>query len=244
MQQSFYPLSNPTLADLLDRHKLEVSRSINCVLIGAIESFDASTNTASVTISAKREYMDGEVLDFPLLTDCPVFTPQGGGSWLSFPISSGDPCIVLFNDRDIDQWFLSGQAKVPGSTRAHSLSDGLVLVGIQPLTGALSIDDSQVELHGGTNKVKVSSTVEVDVTAAKVVTTGSTGGIAEKMTTGKYSVKNSAVDLKTLIDYLIDKTSIFAAGTIAGAPLNTSAVYIADLTYVKTQLNLLMEAGS
>ena len=188
--ENFYPISEPSIANILSRHKIEVSRWINCVQIAQIVSFNKLTNTASVQIVGKREFVDGEILDYPLLTDCPVFILQGGGSWLEMPIAKDDHCIVLFNDRDIDNWYSSSLTfnPTPNTLRAHSLSDGLVLVGINPLMDALLLSGSGVELHGGPNAVKVSSTKAVDVlstgdaaslkgTAVNVEATGGAVGV-------------------------------------------------------------------
>jgi hypothetical protein len=234
LSESFYPSTQPNLKDVLDRHRLEVSRSINCHLVGKIVTYDRTKNTASISIAAKREYVDGTVLDFPLLTDCPVFHVQGGGAWLSMPIKFGDHCLVLFNDRDIDAWYHSGQDKVPGSLRAHSLSDGIAFVGIQHSKSPLAIEDGIVELHGGTNKVKTSSDA----------------GIAERMTTGKYSVKNNEKDLKTLIDALFTAigsmsfTGTAVVGGTAGTSATTTLVNAATFTALKAEFALLLEAGS
>jgi hypothetical protein len=47
------------------------------------------------------------------------------------PIQSGDTCLVLFCDRDLDNWFESGQITTLNSNRVHDLSDGVALVGIR-----------------------------------------------------------------------------------------------------------------
>jgi hypothetical protein len=95
------------------------------------------------------------------------------------------------------------------------------------------VDDSIVELHGGTKRVK----------------TTSNAGIAERMTVGKYSVKNDLADLKTQLDTLIDAVLSLAGGTIpAGTglavPLSTASSAITTINGVKTQLALLLEAGA
>lgn len=147
----------PGLSSLLDIRIRKGLEDLNCILIGTIESFDSSLQTVSISINYKRKVGEEETkkekeererrgeeeknifLDYPLLTDCPVAIMSGGDSYLTFPIRAADPdndiqgdtCIVMFCDRDIDAWFDSGQILAPNSTRIHSLSDGIALVGIR-----------------------------------------------------------------------------------------------------------------
>lgn len=213
-----YPATQIGLRGVLDRLKVEISRQLNCHLIGKIEKYDSAKNTAEVSIAAKRAYANDTVLEFPVLTDCPVFILQGGGSFVDMPIEPGDHCIVLFNDRDIDRWFESGRSEIPGSTRTHSLSDGMVLVGIQPSKTPLAAS-GKFGLQGGENKVYIA---------------------------------NELADLKTQLDNLhtavtrISQVTIpsgGAGGNIAAIATATNPTFATDLVAVKTQLDLLLEAG-
>ena len=116
------PSAQPQLFDVLLRNKRETALEINCVKIGKIESYDNLTNTAKITISSLRRLANGDTCEYPQLEDCPVFILQGGGSYLSMPIDSGDNCLVLFNDRCIDDWYIAGQVTAPDDTRAHAIA--------------------------------------------------------------------------------------------------------------------------
>lgn len=134
--------TEPTLRDLMQNVKDDVSSSINCINIGKIISFNSAIQTAVVQIQIKRIdsiKTDGTVLykQVPLLFDCPVVVMFGGGASLTFPISAGDSCLVLFNDREIDNWFATGQQSVVNTQRTHSISDGIALVGINSLQSAI-----------------------------------------------------------------------------------------------------------
>ena len=61
----------------------------------------------------------------PVIRDVPVFMP------VSFDISPGDLCLLVFADCDIDGWMESGQAEEPISGRMHSLSDAFAFVGFR-----------------------------------------------------------------------------------------------------------------
>ncbi len=130
------PIQSPTPPDLralLDSFKQEVLTSLNCHLLGKIISFDATKQTASVQIQQTKILPDGSTVPYPLLTDCPVQFPSGGGAFLTLPVAAGDSCLVLFHDTDIDNWFETGNVAQPNSVRSHSLSDGLVIPGFSNL---------------------------------------------------------------------------------------------------------------
>lgn len=154
------PSFEPDLAEFMTLVKRDIGLSINCVQIGTIETFNATLGTASATINFKRQLADESVIDYPVLADCPVFTLNGGGASLTFPIAKGDTCIILFNDRNIDNWYLSGKVDVPRDARIHNISDGIILVGIRSINSAIITPMNSACLDGGTNKVAVKNDQE------------------------------------------------------------------------------------
>ena len=65
----------------------------------------------------------------PILPDVLVCWPTGGGVTLTFPISVGDECLVVFGDRGVDWWWNSGGVQLPFEARQHDLSDGFAVFG-------------------------------------------------------------------------------------------------------------------
>lgn len=149
------PTSQVEIKDVLDRTKDEVYYNFNCVQVGSVVSYDPSKNTASVQIGMKRQLPTEQIIDYPVLEDCPVMFLFGGQSFISLPIAAGDTCIILFNDRDIDTWWYSGESNVPPSGRAHSLSDALVLVGIKNQTNKIALSTSAITLNGANKKITI-----------------------------------------------------------------------------------------
>ena len=99
--------------------KKDLLRSLHCALPGIVESFDSDRQMAVVRLTVKS--LSG--MELPLLRDVPVYMP------VHFEVGEGDHCLVVFSDRDIDRWILSGEPSVPGSGRMHSLSDGFAFIG-------------------------------------------------------------------------------------------------------------------
>ena len=142
-------ISAPDEVTILLNLKQNIFRSLNVCKPGKIISFDSATKTAQVQIQDKFIMDDGSsIKSYPPLVDCPVFTLQGGGANLTMPVKAGDPCLILFSDRNLDNWFSTGSEAAPATFRCHDLSDGIAFVGIS------SLQDSTVEYY--TNEVRLS----------------------------------------------------------------------------------------
>lgn len=147
--------AEPTLASLLELFKGNVMMEINCHQVGEIVSFDSSTQTAEVQIKMLK-MQNGELKDFPILIDCPCVVLGGGKGVITFPIKQGDSCLVLFNDRDIDNWYASGQKMLPRTERKHNYSDAIALVGVRNLQNKIEnyLNDG-VEVKYGNSTIKL-----------------------------------------------------------------------------------------
>lgn len=157
-------------------------------LPGVVQSFDANAVTAVVqpAIKAYVTKPDGskEAVNLPLLLDCPVVFPRGGGCTLTFPVKPGDECLVVFSSRCIDAWWQSGGVQLPMESRMHDLSDGFVLVG--PMSQAKKIsnvstsavqlrsDDGVafVEIDPGSKNVSLKTSSLVSIEAPNIYLTG------------------------------------------------------------------------
>lgn len=117
-------------------------------------------------------------VNMPILLDCPIVFPTGGGCSLTFPLAVGDECLVVFSSRCIDSWWQNSGVQNQHQVRMHDLSDGFVLPGpcsvpkVQP-----NISITQVELRSQDHSTIISlnpTTQAVNITAPGGVTiTGS-----------------------------------------------------------------------
>ena len=152
---------NASLKDILDLLKKDIMLSLNCHAIATVQTFDAANQTITATMNYSKTYIQadpvsgayGEVaINYPLLVDCPVVILKGGDTALTFPIKSGDACLIFFNDRDIDNWFKNGvTTQPPNSARLHAFSDGIAMVGLNSLVDSISsYDQYRANLSDGT----------------------------------------------------------------------------------------------
>lgn len=148
---------SPDLRSTLNAFKAEVFYDLNCHQLGEIVSFDPATQTASIQLTVDIQTNDS-VYRYPVLTNCPVFVLSGGNGCITMPVAEGDTCLVLFNDRDIDNWYTTGNEAVPNSPRTHDLSDGLALVGFRNLSNKIfGYDPTELQIRNGTGKIAITA---------------------------------------------------------------------------------------
>ena len=185
MTTSHFSVERSNLRFLLNSIKDEVKRELNCHAIGTIISFDSTTGTASVAFSYKKvlkqanavnvnDYTD-TIVDYPVLIRCPVMAMGGGGAWTTYPVFSGDPCLLLFCDRDIDLWLEKGSTtSAPNSERMHDISDAVALVGLNPVTKPISWATDAIQTIFGQVVLRFTNLLAsiVDVTGQKLCQSG------------------------------------------------------------------------
>lgn len=159
-----------TLHQLLDKLKDNISSTTNCIKIGQIESFNPTKQTAVVSIQHKKTRTDAYgnrvLFDYPVLAEVPVVILGGGKSRITFPISAGDQCLVLFNDFELDQWWVSKEPRPSEFRREHDISDGIALVGIHSLVDLIQGYSNYIDLHySDDSNIIVGDTVEVNNSA-------------------------------------------------------------------------------
>lgn len=138
----------PNLKTILDEVKAEIFSTLNCVQVGRVEKITPGEQTVEVSIQIKRLARNGTSSFYPVLVDVPYFILQGGGAYLDMPITPGDYCIVLFNDRNLDVWWSTANVADPPTPRKHSMSDGIAIVGLNPASAPLDMDGDYVRLLG------------------------------------------------------------------------------------------------
>lgn len=191
---------------------------------GTIVSYNSDEKSASVqpSIKALVTKQDGTTtwVNLPILLDCPVHFPSGGGFSLTFPIAEGDECLVVFSSRCIDAWWQSGGSQVQAETRMHDLSDGFVFVGfssIPNVTPNISADSVQLRSEDGSSFVEITASGDVNLKAS--------GNISME-TTQEVRIKATSLELDGDLNCTGEGTFNNGANTVgqhrhAGGPLPT-----------------------
>lgn len=155
---------------------------------GKIESYNAGDNTATVKPTLSRRFRGAtEPIEYPVIAKVPIVQPRTAKARINFPIEKGDLCLLIFADRNIENWLQSrgNEPKEVNDLRRHNLSDAFAILGGYPLElpappkfpGALNIEIEQgvkVAITNGT--VELLDLIDQTLTAIQslTVTTSST----------------------------------------------------------------------
>jgi phage baseplate assembly protein gpV len=172
----------PSKTTIIDAQKRDILRELNCVKIGVIVSYDPGEvgirpPTASVQIAQEQVTSvdtDGNktFASYSPLELVPVYFPGGGGFSLTFPVNVGDECLLLFNDRQLDNWYLNGAGNPPTLNNLHDLSDAIALVGMRSCPRALgSVSTISTQLRSDDDSTYV------EVKTGQIVNIKAPGGI-------------------------------------------------------------------
>lgn len=159
---------------------------------GIIQTFDPSTQTATVVVAIRENILDPETrvptpTQIPVLSDVPVIMFRAGGFAITFPVQAGDECLLIFGDNDYGAWWQSGGVQNQIDRRRHDLSDSFAIVGLWSQPNVLEnyspdsvqlrsvdgnriieIDNANVNINVTGGKVTVTSDTEVDISATTV----------------------------------------------------------------------------
>lgn len=196
-------------------------------LPGVLQSFDAEKMTCTVQPAIQGQQLSKEGTwsnaTLPLLVDCPVVFPGGGGFTLTFPLAEGDEGLVVFSSRCIDAWWQSGGVQPQADLRMHDLSDGFFIPGVRsqarPLAGVLT-DGVQLRADDG------ASFIEIKDGACRLVFPGGVLVEGPLTVTQTLNVQNSegAPQTSVIVGSIEATGDISAQGTMSGAVVQQGAI--------------------
>lgn len=122
----------PSLAEVFTQAIEHRLAGLHVCLPGTIETYDATTQTASVRPAIKNviHANDGEKeFDYPVIPNVPVAHPRAGKWFVHFPLTPGDSIVLVFGERSLDKWRALGGTQNPLDLRKHDLSDAIAIPG-------------------------------------------------------------------------------------------------------------------
>jgi hypothetical protein len=212
-----------TLRTTLDGRQVDIWTA----LPGIIQSFDPVALTVTVQPAIQALYTGADLsqkfVNLPILPDVPVVFPRGGKYTLTFPITVGDECLVVFSSRCIDNWWDQGGVQSQYELRMHDLSDGFALVG--PFSQKtkitnISTNTTQLRSNDGTVSIDVDATGKITLTAPTQVTINSPLTVCEGdlHVTGAIVAGAGGADQVTLQQHRHGITGGVASATITPTP--------------------------
>jgi len=129
----------------LKQHAADLRVSIPGIVVPDSDGnpFNPTKQTVSVqpaVMEVMRSNGTPTLVQLPILDDVPFQIPRGGGWSMTFPISLGDECLLVFADMAFDHWWESGgvQKQPDGKLYRHDIGDAVAIMGITSNPRALA----------------------------------------------------------------------------------------------------------
>ena len=136
------------LTDVLNDAIGEALSNLHTATIAKVTGVQAKTISVQPVIN---RVVDGKSITLPQFTKVPPIFMQGGDSYTAHPIHVGNYCLLMITERCFDRWYSGADFQDPAEFRMHDYSDGIAVVGLNPLAGAITIPDV-IQQTGDTNQ--------------------------------------------------------------------------------------------
>lgn len=114
----------------------ELMKGVCTAVPGHIIAFDAVTQRAQVQVGIQRVDVNGATFAIDPIIETPVHM-AGGAFTLEFQVDNGCEGLIVFSQRCIDDWVVSGGIAGNPLARFHDLTDALFFPGVRSEPGAI-----------------------------------------------------------------------------------------------------------
>ena len=229
-------------AQIIEGIMKKVGKTLRVAMPASIVSYDHKYQKASVQIDI-QQYLDGESLEYPIISNVPVIFAASGGASFSMPVKNGDRCLVLFMDQDINSWRLGGDNIAPESERSHHLSDAVAIVGLNNLvTESKSENNDDVLLSYSGSNIRLKPEGKIDIHSANEVNVKTKDVII--------NCTNATVNSEEKIDITCKEANLKASSDIniecnnANVTAAKNIVSKSDVTNIQANTNVNVECQS
>lgn len=151
-----------TLYSVLEALKENINYNMNCVKVATVDKFFPDNLTVSCKVANKRVVGlkdDGNQIlkDYPLIY-AKVHYFGWGDVGATYPITPGMEGVLLFNDRELETWFISGQSGNLAYNRCHSLSDAIFICGVHSTPNMISLVNDCLNIFYKTTYIRLLET--------------------------------------------------------------------------------------
>lgn len=144
----------------------DIMRNIHTSMPGKILSYNED---GTVDVKPSGVYHTGQsVIEYPIISGCPVFVSGNSLAEIATPILPGDFCLLLFSEQSFAAWL---KDTVIQSDERYSLSNAVALCGLRRVssiaqqeankTGLIVIRNQGVSMRIGAGKVTIDGDLNV-----------------------------------------------------------------------------------
>ncbi len=240
---------SPDPDEILRRNNDNLSRQIRVSIPASVVSFDPvkQTITAQPLIREKlvnRQTGETGFVTLPQILDVPVCFPRAGQYAMTFPVTAGDECLLVFQDTNIDSWYASGGIQNWNDRRSHHITDAVAILGVYSQPSVIedfNTTDAELRNLAGDIKVKLNaSELTAQYRNAQAILNNSSANVlfanATPNLTNSISITSSQITLnfRSTNFITLNSTGINITGTLringAQYALHTHAVTTAPGT--------------
>ena len=118
------------IKDIIDGWIDNKINNVHTALPGKIVEYNPATNRAGVKPVGTYQTADYRELAYPVIYNVPVQFPigMGGNAGCTFPLTVGDGCLLVFAERQTDNFINKNSNS--DDIRTHSLNDALCIPGL------------------------------------------------------------------------------------------------------------------
>lgn len=135
---------------------------INCCRVGIVDEYDNDSRVAKVTIANKLTLSQNSDGSLSTSNYAPIYAKVLFFGWgdigITHPVNIGSEGILLFNDREIESWYINGSINNLAYDRAHSKTDAIFISGLLSLPNMIASLQDCINIFFKTSNIQVSET--------------------------------------------------------------------------------------
>ena len=139
-----------TPTDLMSVLKLALDgfgQDLNCVRVGIIQEFIWKEQVVRVKIASQRLINVNKDGSQTTEDYAEIYAKLCYASpFHLFPPKVGDECVLLFNDREMESWWINGSANQRAYNRMHDLTDCIAICGLRSQPKLVNIFTNLIEV--------------------------------------------------------------------------------------------------
>lgn len=146
-------------------------KNIHTALPGIIIAYSPANSRVVVKPSLQFKVEDSRRINYPAIVDVPVQFPTGigGSAGVTFPLQSGDSCLLVFSESALDDW---GQGE-SDDMRSFDLTDAMCIPGMYFRGTAVAANNpDDVCLMYGDKGIRITAGGEIIINASKITISG------------------------------------------------------------------------
>lgn len=220
--------AKPTQLEINQLLKTNIFSNLNCHNIGRILEFDPTTQLCTIELMQIKQFGDQAYTPAPI-TQVPLIMLGAGNAHITMPNPVGTTCLLLFLDRNMDNFMETGEQYMPDTARMHDFTDCVALTTFKTLVDPIQdYDEQAISLLNEDIIDEVNHATSLKVYPDSV----------EVQTTGKIKLANTTQNLATLMQGFLSACENITVDTNTGALSPASKQAFANL---KTQFEELLK---